>query len=333
MGRFVLRLCVIVAAGLPAACTTVDRGAAVDLAAAGSDLSLAMHDEAAASRAAFRDDGRRADLLFLLGRAAASPAAVPTHEIAAPHPARAANEERRRAIALVLLRREQMLAALAAAYVEFGALAAGQPGADARAAVAAFTGQADLFMAAVGLLPGAGPMGRTATAAAAEAVALVVEERQRRAVKETSAAIRAALSATAEALRAESRVAASMRETSAASRTALRAALFDAGLADHGATVHELAALAGATPAEGAAARLSGDARLRAAVEAHLQTEQRREAAAVREGYAALLDALEALVAEHARLEADAPVDLAAILAWADRIEDIALTLRESRGE
>ena len=75
--------------------TGLDLGAAGGLADAGTVASIAMSEEAAASRDAFLDDGRRSDLLFYLGRAAAPPSAVPAAEIARSSPARAANEKRR----------------------------------------------------------------------------------------------------------------------------------------------------------------------------------------------------------------------------------------------
>lgn len=327
-------LCIVFAAAALAACsTTADRGAALGLAEAGVTAAVAMSEEAAASRTAFLDDGRRADLLFYLGRAAAPPAAVPTGEIARTSPARAANEETRRRIALVLLQREQAMDALARAYAELGALAAADPGADVRTAVGTFTERANVFIAAVGAVPGVGALpliGSLGATAAGEGLALVAERRQREEVKRTSADIRSALLAVAAAVEAERDHAAAIRQGTIGTKASLRAALIEAGLADHAATVATVADLSGSAPREDAVERLEGPRgeRLRAALDGYQKTEQARDAAVVVAAYETLIAALRALVDEHRKLEADAPVDATLIRLWAARVEEIAGRLR-----
>ena len=67
---------------------------------------------------------------------------------------------------------------------------------------------------------------------------------------------------------------------------------------------------------------------LRAALDGYQKTEQARDAAVVAAAYETLIAALRALVDEHRKLEADAPVDATLIRLWAARVEEIAGRLR-----
>jgi hypothetical protein len=323
-----------------AACTQVDKAAAIKLADAGKVAATNGAAEAAAARADFVAGGERSAALQLLGRAAA-PVYIRQAEFDPPD--QAANK-RRLKIAAVLKQREASLAALAATYGEMAALAGADPGANVRKAAADLVDKTNGLATAVNALalpglPVIPLIAKTAGAAFGEVAALYAEERQRQEILATNGIVRDALNVLRESLKRERIYVAAIRQEVAVARENLANAALNQGLVDQSVAVARIAELAGFAPVKDAAAavagaRIDGDGeqmrrqRLVWALAGFEKFRATAKADAIADANAALEKALEKLDAGHVSLAERQPFGADEALALAMAIKEAVERIR-----
>jgi len=331
-------LCAVLA--VLAACTQVDKEAAIKLADAGKTAATNGAAEAAAARTDFVAGGERSAALQLLGRAAAP---VYTRQAEFDPPDQAANK-RRLKIAAVLKQREASLASLAATYGEMAALASADPGANVRKAAADLVDKTNGLATAVNALalpglPVIPLIAKTAGAAFGEVAALYAEERQRQEILATNEIIRDALNVLRESLKRERIYTDAIRQEVAVARESLANAALNQGLVDQSAAVARIAELAGFAPVKDAAAavagaRIDGDAeqkrrqRLVWALAGFEKFRAMAKADAVADANAALEKALEKLDVGHISLAERQPFGANEVLALAMSIKEAVERIR-----
>jgi hypothetical protein len=237
-------LCAVLA--VLAACTQVDKDAAIKLADAGKIAATNGAAEAAAARADFVAGGERNAAAELLAKA--DTAGIKTQNAFDP-PNQTANRMRLE-IAVILKRREDALSALAATYGEMAALAAGDPGADVRKAAADLVGKTNGLATAVNAATGgAVPLiTNTIGAVFAEAAALYADERQRREILAANRIIDEALKILKKAIGMERPYVAAIRSANESDREELTDNAVTLGLVDQTAALIRVAELAGFVP-------------------------------------------------------------------------------------
>lgn len=331
-------LCAVLAA--LAACTQVDKAAAIKLADAGKVAATNGAAEAAAARADFVADGERSAALTLLGKVnvanygAASDFDAPVQ----------AETDKRRHITAILARRDAAFTALAALYSEMSGLAAANPGADVRTATAELIDKINGLTAAVNMaMPALSPLPmitKTVGAVFGEVAALYAEERQRQEILVTNKIVREALSALRERIDREAQYATSLRQSSANARGELAVALLRLNLADQSPVISRIAELSGTTPKDIVAtladASISGNdtqkihQRIVWALAGFEQFRIDAKTRQIAESYETLVKALEQLDAGHAKLAAGTRIDIELIAAWGERLKDAAERVRDA---
>ncbi|MBN9495775.1 MAG: hypothetical protein J0H39_03380 [Alphaproteobacteria bacterium] len=247
-------LCAVLAA--LAACTQVDKAAAIKLADAGKIAATNGAAEAAAARIDFVAGGERNAAAELLAKA--DTAGIKTQKAFDP-PNQTANRKRLE-IAVILKRREDSLSALAATYGEMAALAAGDPGADIRKAVGDLVGKTNGLVAAVNAATGgAVPLiANTVGAAFAEAATLYAEERQRREILAANRIVEEALTTLKKAIEKERPYVTANRSANESDRDELTDNAVTLGLVDQTAALIRVAELAGFVPVKDLNGLLAG---------------------------------------------------------------------------
>ncbi len=329
-------LCAVLA--VLAACTQVDKDAAIKLADAGKTAATSGAAAAAATRIDYVAGGERSAALRLLGRAASEGLTVQS-QFAAPD---LADLQKRLGTAAILKQREEALTALAATYVEMAALASADPGANVRKASAELVDKANGLATTVNTIAGgvAIPLiAKTAGAIFGEIAALYAEERQRQEILATNKIIREALRVLQASLGGEREFVESIREEVAVARANLANAALNQGLVDQSATVARVAELAGFAPVKDAAAAVAGawidgDAeqkrrqRLVWALAGFEKFRADAKAAAVKDASETLEKALAKLDAGHAKIAEGKPFGAEEALTLAMALKDAVARIR-----
>jgi hypothetical protein len=234
-------LCAVLAA--LAACTQVDKAAAIKLADAGKVAATNGAAEAAAARIDFVAGGERGAAAILLADVKDFESAT-QNDFAPPN--QTINKARME-IAAILKLREDALMSLAATYGEMARLAAGDTGADIRKAAADLVGKTNgLAIAVNAATGGAVPLiANTVGAAFAEAAALYAEERQRREILTANELVAKAVEQLRTAIEAESQYVGSSRLDSQKARAELARLALNLGMVDQSAAILRIAELAG----------------------------------------------------------------------------------------
>lgn len=247
-------LCAVLAA--LAACTQVDKAAAIKLADAGKVAATSGAAEAAAARIDFVAGGERGAASILLADVKDFKSAN-QNDFAPPD--QTANRLRLKIAALLKLR-EDALMSLAATYGEMARLAAGDTGADVRKAAADLFGKTNgLAIAVNAATGGAVPLiTNTVGAAFAEVAALYAEERQRREIIAANELVAKAVEQLRTAIEAENQYVASARRDSQKARAELATLALNLGMVDQSAAILRIAELAGFQAIKDPGSLLSG---------------------------------------------------------------------------
>jgi hypothetical protein len=324
-----LALAALILAGL-GGCATVNNPGAGALASAGQGAADALTAQVTISRNLVALSSQRA----LVTEALRCKNVRPELQAACLQNVRATSlghDKHVQEVADILRQRQLVLGALKDAYAAFGELVAYDARGEVDKSFSALGGTLDGLLAAMALPPGAGPAIKNLTG---DLLGMAASYRKDKQILVASRALHHAVDTLAFALGKErDRVAnASLVQTMIAEQDTLYDALVDNGLV--GARVRdELAAYvaaefpgmeltppppSGETPFVLAAARISYTA---------ASAERARAAVA---SYEQALDALRSLSAQHARLEAGAPLDLAALMAHAKELQQLAKDITHS---
>ena len=322
-------LCAVLA--VLAACTQVDKSAAIKLADAGKVAATNGAAEAAAARADFVAGGERSAASELLAKAD-TPKIKNQEEFTPPDQA---TNRKRLAIAALLKQREDALNALAATYGEMAALAGGDPNADVRKAAADLVGKANgLAIAVNAATGGAVPLiANTIGAAFAEAAVLYAEERQRREILAANNIVAEALKVLKKAIEAERPTVAAIRSANQTERAELTDNAVSLGLVDQSSALVRISELAGFAPVKdlsrvvaGAAADGTSDQLRRQRIAWALAGFEKFRAAAktdaIADANAALEKAIEKLASAHESLGKREPFTVDDAFAMAMRMKD-----------
>lgn len=332
-------LCAVLAA--LAACTQVDKAAAIKLADAGKVAATNGAAEAAAARADFVASGERnvaSDLLKQANRLSkATQEDFKSSDLTA--------YKVRLEIAAIMRLREEALTSLAATYAEMSALASGDPGANVRKAAADLVGKTNglavALNAAAPALPIIPAITKTAGSVFGEVAALYAEERQRQEILATNKIIRAAVDVLRDSLKKEHAYANSIRTDNEKARKDLTATAINFNMVDQSATIARIAELADFTAVKdtntivaGASSSISATEdqkrrqRLVWALWGFDQFRAELRALAIKDANDTLEIALAKLVAGHAKLDEREPFDAGDVLAVALKVKEAVERIR-----
>lgn len=332
-------LCAVLAA--LAACTQVDKAAAIKLADAGKVAATNGAAEAAAARADFVASGERNVASDLLDQAdvltEATQKTFETFDLTA--------YKKRLEIAAIMRLREEALTSLAATYAEMSALASGDPGANVRRASADLIGKTNGLAAALNAaapwLPIIPVITKTVGAVFGEAAALYAEERQRREILATSEIIRAAVGVLQKAIENERRYSDSIRQENARARATLADSALNFGMIDQSAAILRIAELAEFTAIKDPNTIVAGASSVGTATEDQKRRQRlvwalwgfekfraSLKAAAIKDASDTLESALAKLVAGHAKLDERKPFDVDDALAMALKVKEAVERIR-----